>query len=62
MTREEFIKILPDLIKDYQAPPEILSHISNIDLLMIIGATGVGKTSIIKSIPTLITLAKIEMV
>jgi guanylate kinase len=48
MTREEFIKILPDLIRDYQAPPEVIDQISNIDLLMIIGATGVGKTSIIK--------------
>lgn len=48
MTRDEFIKMLPELVKDYQAPPEVLDHISNIDLLMIIGATGVGKTSIIK--------------
>jgi guanylate kinase len=48
MTREDLIKILPDLIRDYQAPPEIIERISGIDLLMIIGGTGVGKTSIIK--------------
>ena len=48
MTRDDLIKILPDLIRDYQAPPEIIERISGIDLLMIIGGTGVGKTSIIK--------------
>src|SRR4029077_16403784 len=30
------------------AQPGVLQHIANIDLLMIIGATGVGKTAIIK--------------
>lgn len=48
MSREDFIKLLPELIKDYQAGPDVLNRINNIDLLMIIGATGVGKTSIIK--------------
>jgi guanylate kinase len=48
MTRDDFIKILPDLVRQYQALPEVLEHISGLDLLMIIGATGVGKTSIIK--------------
>ncbi|MBX4190847.1 hypothetical protein KW794_02050 [Candidatus Saccharibacteria bacterium] len=48
MTREEFIKILPELVKDYQAPAQVLGRIKNIDLLMIIGGSGVGKTSIIK--------------
>jgi guanylate kinase len=48
MTRDDLIKILPELIRDYQAPPEIIERISGIDLLMIIGGTGVGKTSIIK--------------
>lgn len=57
MTRDDFINILPDLIKDYQAPPAILEVISNISLLIIVGATGVGKTSIIKrlGIPFVIT-------
>lgn len=48
MTRDDFIKILPELVRDYQAAPEVLDHISNVDLLMMIGGTGVGKTSIIK--------------
>ena len=57
MTREEFLKILPDLVKDYQPLPETRERISNIDLLMIVGGTGVGKTSIIKrlGIPYVIT-------
>jgi guanylate kinase len=48
MTREDLIKILPELVRDYQAPPEIIDKIRGIDLLMIIGGTGVGKTSMIK--------------
>src|SRR6266550_3095700 len=48
MTRDDFIKLLPGLVKDYKALPEVHEQISNIDLLMIIGATGVGKTAIIK--------------
>ncbi|MBX4197667.1 hypothetical protein KW801_03915 [Candidatus Saccharibacteria bacterium] len=48
MTREDLIKILPDLVRDYQAPSDVINRISDIDLLMIIGGTGVGKTSIIK--------------
>jgi guanylate kinase len=48
MTRDDFIKLLPELVRDYQAPPDVLNQIANLDLLMIIGATGVGKTSIIK--------------
>jgi guanylate kinase len=57
VTREEFIKILPGLVKDYKAPADVLSRISNIDMLMIVGATGVGKTSIIKQlgIPYVVT-------
>lgn len=57
MTREDFIKVLPDLVKDYQAPAQVLGRIRNIDLLMIIGGTGVGKTSIIKQlgIPYVVT-------
>jgi hypothetical protein len=38
MTHEEFKKLLPDLVKNYKALPEVLQGISNVDLLMIIGA------------------------
>jgi guanylate kinase len=57
MTRDDFIQILPDLIKDYQPLPEVQTLIGNIDLLMIIGATGVGKTAIIKrlGVPYVVT-------
>ena len=48
MTREEFLNQLPDLVKDYQASDQVLAHVRHIDLLMIVGGTGVGKTSIIK--------------
>jgi len=48
MTREEFLRQLPDLVKGYQAPAQILARISDVDLLMVVGASGVGKTSIIK--------------
>jgi guanylate kinase len=48
MTREELIKMLPDLVRNYQAPPEVTAQINNVDLLMIIGPTGSGKTAIIK--------------
>src|SRR6266404_2100083 len=57
MTREDFIKALPDLVKEYQPLPEVLALIGSIDLLMIIEATGVGKTAIIKrlGIPYVVT-------
>jgi len=48
MTREELNKMLPDLVRNYQAPPETIAQIGNVDLLMIIGPTGSGKTAIIK--------------
>jgi guanylate kinase len=56
-SREEFIKQLPQLLNNYQALPQTLERLSNIDLLMIVGGTGVGKTSIIKrlGIPYVIT-------
>jgi len=48
MTRDDFLKILPDLARTYQAPAQILARISDVDLLMVVGASGVGKTSVIK--------------
>jgi len=48
MTREDFLKQLPELVRNYQRSAQVIARISSIDLLMIIGATGVGKTSIIK--------------
>ena len=48
MTREEFLGNLPQLTQNYQPSQEALQRIANITLLMIIGPSGVGKTSIIK--------------
>jgi guanylate kinase len=47
MTREEFLKQLPELVRNYQPASDVASHIKNLDLLMIIGPSGVGKTAII---------------
>jgi guanylate kinase len=50
MTREEFLKIFPELIKNYQPAPEVLAHIGNVELLMLIGPSGVGKTALISKV------------
>ncbi len=57
MTREEFIDVLPELTQGYQAPDEANERIRHIDLLMMVGGTGVGKTSIIKrlGVPFVVT-------
>lgn len=47
MTREEFSNIFPELIKNYQPSEEAVAQIGKIKLLMVVGPSGVGKTSII---------------
>jgi guanylate kinase len=47
MTREEFLKQLPELVRNYKPAFDVTSHIKNLDLLMLIGPSGVGKTAII---------------
>ncbi|HVX58272.1 MAG TPA: hypothetical protein VG964_00875 [Candidatus Saccharimonadales bacterium] len=49
MTREEFLKIFPGLIERYRPAKEEVLKLENVDLLMIIGPSGVGKTTIIKA-------------
>jgi guanylate kinase len=48
MTREEFLANLPQLVQNYQPSTEALQRISHITLLMIVGPSGAGKTSILK--------------
>jgi guanylate kinase len=47
MTREEFSKQLSELVKEYKPASDVANHIKNLDLLMVIGPSGVGKTAII---------------
>jgi guanylate kinase len=47
MTKEEFLKQLPELVRNYKPAFDVTSHIKNLDLLMVIGPSGVGKTAII---------------
>lgn len=48
MTREEFLARLPALVKDYQPAPDVLAQLGNVELLMIVGPSGVGKTTLIQ--------------
>lgn len=50
MTREEFLKQLPELAANYNPAPDVLTKIGNLDLLMVIGPSGVGKTSVINKL------------
>lgn len=47
MTREEFLAQLPELVKNYQPAPDVINQIKNLEVLMIIGPSGVGKTTLI---------------
>jgi guanylate kinase len=50
MTRDEFLKQLPDLVNNYKAAPDVVSQINNVSLLMVVGPSGVGKTSLISKL------------
>lgn len=50
MTREEFLKQLPELIKNYKPASDVASYINNLTLLMIVGPSGAGKTSLIRDL------------
>jgi guanylate kinase len=47
MTRDEFLKNLPEFVRNYQPASDVATHIKNLDLLMVIGPSGVGKTAVI---------------
>lgn len=48
MSRDEFLNLLPQLAANYQPAKEVLQQINKVNLLMIIGPSGVGKTTLIK--------------
>jgi guanylate kinase len=48
MTREEFSAQLPELVKNYQPAADVLSQARNLELLMVVGPSGVGKTTLIQ--------------
>ena len=48
MTKDEFLKEFPSLIANYQPADGVLKQIKNVTLCMIVGPSGVGKSSLIK--------------
>jgi guanylate kinase len=50
MIKEEFLQQLPEFVNNYQPSAEVLRHISDVSLLMVIGPSGVGKTSLINQL------------
>lgn len=63
MTREEFLQSFPAFFKDYQPSQESLARISNVCLLIVVGPSGVGKSSVIdrlglKYVPIDVTRAR----
>jgi guanylate kinase len=47
MTRDQFNRLLPQLVKNYRPAAAVISQIKQIRLVMVIGPTGVGKSTII---------------
>lgn len=47
MSYEEFKKQLPELVQNYQPADDVVKHIKEVWLIIVIGPSGVGKTSII---------------
>ncbi|HZP55250.1 MAG TPA: hypothetical protein VFB03_00555 [Candidatus Saccharimonadales bacterium] len=48
MTYKEFLLKLPKLVKGYKPAPNVRRKIAKLDLLMVVGPSGVGKTTLIK--------------
>lgn len=50
MTYEEFKKQFPQLIKSYSPSTESLARIQNVNLLIVVGPSGVGKSTLINKL------------
>jgi guanylate kinase len=50
MTREEFQNQLPELVKDYRPAPDVLERISQLQVLILVGPSGVGKTTLVNKL------------
>lgn len=50
MSREEFLKQLPELAKGYRPAPDVVNKVNGLQLLMVIGPSGVGKTTVINKL------------
>ena len=50
MDKQQFLSQFPALVSDYQPAADVLKKIQGLTLLMIIGPSGAGKTSLIKSL------------
>jgi guanylate kinase len=51
MTREEFQEQLPVLAKNYRPALDVVDHVARINVLIVVGPSGVGKTTIIDRLP-----------
>ncbi|HET9850107.1 MAG TPA: hypothetical protein VFP35_00540 [Candidatus Saccharimonadales bacterium] len=50
MTKADFLRQFPQLVKNYQPTSAVAQQIKQVSLLIIIGASGVGKTSLIQKL------------
>ncbi len=50
MTREEFLRQLPELVKNYQPATDVVKHIGGLNLLMVVGPSGSGKTTLMRQV------------
>jgi guanylate kinase len=48
MTREEFSAQLPALVSNYQPAQDVLDQVKGLEVLMVVGPSGVGKTTLIQ--------------
>jgi len=48
MTREDFTSQLPELVNSYHPASDVLEQIKGLEVLMVVGPSGVGKTTLIQ--------------